>query len=86
LTEWRSDEQKFGEKIDAVTAPSTLALRRGAVAQLAERRLCKPKVAGSIPVRSTSRRIAAIGQRSSEQLRVRGMRTPARQQPVPVGR
>ncbi len=76
-----------GEKVEAVTAPSTLASRRGAVAQLAERRLCKPKVAGSIPVRSTSRRVAAIsGQRSSEPLRARGMRTPARQQPVPVGR
>jgi hypothetical protein len=32
--------------------------RLGALAQLGERRLCKPEVTGSIPVRSTDKRAA----------------------------
>jgi hypothetical protein len=35
--------------------PWTLVFPRGALAQLGERRLCKPEVTGSIPVRSTFR-------------------------------
>jgi hypothetical protein len=35
------------------TLHSALPCRRGALAQLGERRLCKPEVTGSIPVRST---------------------------------
>jgi hypothetical protein len=37
--------------------PGCLNSRRGAIAQLAERRLCKAEVAGSIPAGSTSSRV-----------------------------
>src|SRR6266540_5202004 len=43
------------------TQHSALPWSRGALAQLGERRLCKPEVAGSIPARSTFRSPAQAG-------------------------
>ena len=44
--------------------------RFGGIAQLVERRLCKPDVAGSSPTASTSRRFAANAECTMEALSI----------------
>src|SRR6478672_851394 len=50
-----------GCKTEVKREPELHCARHGALAQLGERRLCKPKVTGSIPVRSTSETPAQAG-------------------------
>jgi hypothetical protein len=56
---WRVDFASAAKTISAsslrrTTATASTLFREGALAQLGERRLCKPEVAGSIPARSIS--------------------------------
>jgi hypothetical protein len=63
---------------------------RGALAQLGERRLCKPEVTGSIPVRSIRERLAVSAQeadvatkKQKARAAVAGSDLPAKAKPKP---
>ena len=53
------NEKLESSSIDRNAAGPRLPRRTGGIAQLVERRLCKPNVAGPSPTASTSRRFAA---------------------------